>query len=102
MCRRDDFGQNLPCVENFRVAHQWQLNEFLDGPASKLMPDSIVFALHLIAGWMRRPVRAAAAEIFEADLHGAVALIQRGVKSEAQTRDDSDIVAAFGALHEHQ
>src|SRR5262245_57198648 len=62
-CRRHNLGQDVKSVEDIRVDHQGQVNEFLNLPASNLGPDSIVFALHLIAGRMRRPVSAAAAEV---------------------------------------
>ena len=74
--RRHDLGQNVQNVEDVRVGHQGQVNEFLDLPASKQGPDSIVFAPYFIAGRMRRPISAAASQVFKAYLHAAVAPIQ--------------------------
>src|SRR6266849_10391853 len=93
-CRRHDLGQDIKRVEEVWVGHQGPVNEFLDCPASKLGPDTIVFDLHLIAGWMRRPIGADTAEIFEAYLHGTVAPIQSGIKRNARTCNDSAMVRA--------
>src|SRR5262249_24900600 len=102
MCRRDDFGQDVHGVENIRVGHQWQVDEFLNLAASKVGPDSIVLALHLISGWMRPAINADAPEVFKAYLHGAVAPIQGRVQRKAQTRKHSEIVFAPCTLYQHR
>src|SRR5216683_2041842 len=55
-CRRHHLGQNIESGERVRIVHQGQVNKLLDRPASKLRPDSVVFASYFIAGGMRRPM----------------------------------------------
>src|SRR5262249_23111057 len=102
ICRRYDSGQDIERVEEIWVGHPRPVNEFLDFPASKLGPNTIVFALHLIACWMRRPIGADTTEVFKAYLHGTVAPIHNGVKRDAQTGDDRAMVRASRALRQHR
>src|SRR5215467_818653 len=80
--RRQDLNQDIENVENVRVAHQGQVNEILDLPASNLGPDTIVFAPYFVAGRMRRPIRAAALQEIKAYLDPAIAAIQSRVNPE--------------------
>src|SRR5215469_9211224 len=97
-CRRHGLGQHVQNVEDLRVGHQRQVNEFLDLPVSNQRPDSTIFAHYLVARRSRGPIGAEASEVLEAELHAAVAPIYSGVKREAQTCHDSDIVSAFRTL----
>jgi hypothetical protein len=51
--RWHEFGQDVQSVEQIRVCHQGQFNEFLYLPGSNEGPDSIVFTLCFVTGWMR-------------------------------------------------
>src|SRR5215469_8676300 len=82
MCRRDDFSEDLHGIKDVGVGHQGQVNELLDPSASKLRPDTIIFSHYFLTGRVRRPLGAAAAEVFQTYLHGAVAPIQRCVEGE--------------------
>src|SRR5262249_48523229 len=102
VCWGYDLGQDVQSVEDVRVGHHGQVHELLDLPTPKQGPDSVIFTQYLIPGRMRRPVRAAVAQVFKADLHAAVAPGQSGEKREAQPGDDSDMVAAFGTLRQQR
>ena len=68
-----------------------QIDERSDGAVAKVSPEPAVFLLDVFVGRVRRKVDANPAKVFETDLHGAVALIQRGIKLRLQTRDESTI-----------
>jgi len=97
-CRRHNLGQDVHSVEEVPVGHQGQVDEFFDLSRSHHGPDSIVLAPYLVTGRMWRPISASESKVIQAYLHSAVAPIQSGVKREAQTCDNSDIVPAFGVL----
>src|ERR1700688_880588 len=71
-CRRHHLGQNIESGEGVRIAHQGHINKLLDRPASNLRPDSVVFALHLIACRTWRPMCAAPLEVLKTYLDTAV------------------------------
>ena len=69
--RRHEPGQNIESREGCRVAHQGQIDEFLDRAAAELRPDPLVFAPHFLFRRMRRPVDAQMPEVVETDGNGA-------------------------------
>ena len=82
-CRRKDPVQHIERREGYRVAHQRQLDELLDGAAPELGPDPLVFASHVLVGRMRRPVDADPSEVVETDGDRAAALTKRRVHIHA-------------------
>jgi hypothetical protein len=51
---------------------------------------------------MRRPFDSKRSKLLHSDLNHTIGAVQRGVERHTQTRDDSDIVRAFGTLRQHQ
>src|SRR4029453_937549 len=49
-CRRHEPGQHIKGRKGYRVAHQRQLDELLDGATADLGPDPLVFASHVLVG----------------------------------------------------
>jgi len=87
--RYDDFVQDVHGVEDIRVGHQRQVKEFVDFSGSELRPDPIVLPHYFLASRVHRPIGAAVPQIFESDLHTAVALTQSGVKRHTQICDEA-------------
>ena len=54
-----------------RVAHQGQVDEFLDRAVAKLGPDPLVCLLCLLFRRMKRPVNTQMPEVVETDGNGA-------------------------------
>src|SRR6266849_7585116 len=100
--RYDDFVQDVHGVEDIRVGHQRQVKEFVDLSASELRPDPIVLSHDFLASRVHRPIGAAVPQIFQSDLHTAVALTRSGVKHHTQNCDERNIVSAFGTLRQNQ
>src|ERR1700756_4090127 len=84
--RWQHFGQDIQSREGYWVAHQGQLNEFLDRAAPKLGPDPLVFPPSFLCCGMRRPFNAQMSEVVETDGDRA-ALIDGRVQVHAQARD---------------
>ena len=87
ICGLLDRRENVKSCPAGRVGHRGQVDERLDRPVPKLLPDPLVFLPYLVVRRVRRPVDADAPEVFEACLDSAVAFIQARVEFRLQAGD---------------
>jgi hypothetical protein len=85
--RRNGQREHLKRRDAIGVACHRQIDERSDGTVAKVSPEPAVFLLDVFVGRVRRKVDANPAKLFETDLRGAVALVERGIECHPQASD---------------
>ena len=90
--------QDVHGRQRSRIAHQWQLDKFIDRAAAEQGQDLFVVASSLVFGGMGRPVNAHAPEVVETDLDGAAALTESRVNIHPQAGDGGAVNDVDGSF----
>src|SRR6516225_11608373 len=91
MGRLLDRCKNIQSCSALRIGHRGQVNECLDRPTPKLLPDPLVLLPYFVVRRVRRPVDAYVAEVFESRFDSAIAPIQGGVEFRLQARNGGTV-----------
>ena len=94
--RGKNFGENVQGRERGGITHHLQVDEFLNGPASELRPDTIVFAPRFILRRMRGPVDTKVPKEIETHGDGARVLSERRVEIGTQAHDRGSLNGTDG------